>query len=241
MESNAQQTQEVLKQETEILKEEKAILQEVKKEQRSLKSLTKNVWFLNIAVVVIVVGVVVGLLYWNVSSNRVYTDKASIMAPEIALAPKSSGTLEELYVHEGDAILKDTTVARVGNELIKTSVDTIVVSVKDDVGKIFNPGEAVVTVIDPSTLRVVGSVGEDKGLTDIRVGQRAVFTVDAFGGRQFDGIVDEVSPTSHQSDIVFNISDKRETQDFDVKVRFDINAYPELKNGMSAKIWVYKN
>jgi hypothetical protein len=52
--------------------------------------------------------------------------------------------------------------------------------------------------------------------------------------------VDEVAPTSEQSSVVFNISDQRPTNQFAVYVRFDPTQYPQLKNGMSAKIWVYK-
>jgi multidrug resistance efflux pump len=83
-------------------------------------------------------------------------------------------------------------------------------------------------------------VQEDKGLSQIKVGQSAIFTVDAFGSKEYSGIVDEISPTSNQGDIVFNISGTRQEQDFDVKVRFDTTQYPELKNGMSAKLWIYK-
>ncbi len=86
----------------------------------------------------------------------------------------------------------------------------------------------------------MGKVQEDKGLTDIQVGQRAEFTVDAFGGKTFEGVVDEVAPTSQNSDVVFSVSDKREEQNFEVKIRFDTTANPEIKNGMSAKIKVYK-
>jgi hypothetical protein len=53
--------------------------------------------------------------------------------------------------------------------------------------------------------------------------------------------VDEVSPTSRQSDVVFNISSQRQEQEFNIKIRFDVNKYPELKNGMSAKSWIYKD
>ena len=52
--------------------------------------------------------------------------------------------------------------------------------------------------------------------------------------------MDSISPTSRESGIVFNISDKRETQEFDVSVRYDVDAYPELRNGMSAKIVIQK-
>jgi multidrug resistance efflux pump len=96
-------------------------------------------------------------------------------------------------------------------------------------------------MIKPDDLRVVAQIEEDKGLSEVTVGQRAFFTVDAFGSKKFDGIVDEVSPTSRQSDVVFNISSQRQEQEFNIKIRFDVNKYPELKNGMSAKSWIYKD
>jgi multidrug resistance efflux pump len=86
---------------------------------------------------------------------------------------------------------------------------------------------------------VVGTIDENKGLSDIHVGQMASFTVDAFGSKQYSGVVDEISPTSNQTDVVFNISDQRETQQFNVKVRFYQQKYPELKNGMSAKLTIF--
>jgi hypothetical protein len=67
-----------------------------------------------------------------------------------------------------------------------------------------------------------------------------MFKVDAFGDKKYYGVVDEISSTSHESDVVFSISDKREKKKFDIKVRFNLAEYPELKNGMSAKLWVYK-
>ena len=94
-------------------------------------------------------------------------------------------------------------------------------------------------MIDPTQLRVVGQVQENEGLSKIQVGDPVTFTVDAFGSQTFSGVVDEVSPTSEESQIVFNISDQREEQNFDVKARFDTTAYPQLKNGMSARMWIY--
>jgi hypothetical protein len=51
--------------------------------------------------------------------------------------------------------------------------------------------------------------------------------------------VEEVSPTSNVSSVVFNISDKRAVQEFTIKVKYDVSLYPEFKNGMSAKIKVF--
>jgi multidrug resistance efflux pump len=94
-------------------------------------------------------------------------------------------------------------------------------------------------MIDPTQLRVVGTIDEDKGLSEIHVGQLGTFTADAFGSKQYQGVVDEVDPSANQQDVVFNISDSREEQQFDVKVRFDTGQYPELKNGMSAKLTIF--
>ncbi len=193
-----------------------------------------------VLVIFVIVASVIGLLYINVLSKRVYVDKSEIDASQIALSSKSGGILEELFVKEGDKISADAVVARVGNELVKSKDSGLVISRQDEIGKYFNPGEAIVTMIKPSDLRVVGRLEEDKGLKDVKIGQRVFFEVDAFGTQQYEGIIDEVSPTSRPSDVVFNISDQRQENEFNVKARFNLSDYPELKNGMSAKMWIYK-
>ena len=191
-------------------------------------------------IVLIVGGGIAGGAYLLVANKSVYIDKSLIQAPVIALSPSSPGILQEIYVNPGDMIPANTIVAQVGVELIKSTTAGLVVDTNENIGKVVTAQDAVVSMIDPSQLRVVGQVDEDKGLSSIHVGQPAIFTVDAFGHKQFTGIVDEVSPTSHQGDVVFNISDKRQIQTFDVKVKYDVAANPQLKNGMSAKLWVYK-
>jgi len=227
--------------EREILKEEKEILKEVRREEQELRGLNRRVMILAALVVFVIGGGIAGLTYWHVAKGQVYIEKSDIEAPRIDLAPQGTGILNELYAQAGDIVGADTAVARVGNELIKAKVGGEVISVENNIGKLVNRGEAVVSMIDPAELRAVGRLEEDKGLADIRVGERATFTVDAFGSKQYQGVVDEISPTSRDSDVVFNISDKREIKEFNVKVRFDLGVYPELKNGMSAKIWVHKN
>jgi multidrug resistance efflux pump len=237
---NEKSSNKIIKEEKEIIREEKKIISELQKEENFIKKLSRNVWILTVFIALILIGGASVFAYLKVSQSRIYTDSADIEAPLINLAPQSSGILEGVYVKAGDFVNADTVVAQVGNELIKTKVAGSISSVNDNVGKIFNRGEMVVAMFDPTQLRVVGSIAEDKGLADIRIGQVASFTVDAFGSKEYEGIVDEISPTSRQGDIVFNISDKREVKEFNVKIRFDINKYPELKNGMSAKLWIYK-
>lgn len=179
------------------------------------------------------------LIYFMTVSTRVAVDAALIQAPTIDLAASQPGTLQEIYVHTGDQVQANTVVARVGNELIKTKVAGVVVSIAEKIGTQVSPSQPVVVMIDPSQLRVVGKVDENKGLDRLAVGDSVVFTVDAFGGKKFSAVVDEIAPTSEQSGIVFNISDKREVKQFEVKARFDVASAPELKNGMSARMWIY--
>lgn len=180
-----------------------------------------------------------GGAYYYLNAARVYIDNATIQAPQIGLSPTAAGTLQEVYVHEGDTVSAYAAVARVGNELVKTKVAGVVVSVPQTIGAQISPNQPVVTMIDPTQLRVVGEIDEDKGLDRIAVGEPVTFTVDAFGSRQFSAVVDEVAPSANSTGVVFNISDQRATQQFDVKARFDSSLYQIFKNGMSARMWVF--
>jgi len=206
------------------------------KKEPILKRLAKNKTARIIGVILLIVLAIVGAV-----NSRVYTDQADIEAPTITLSPSTSGVLQKIFVNVGDHVNADTVVAQVGNQLIQTQVAGIITSTKNSIGQNVGPSDAIVTMIDPTTLRAVAHLDEDKGLSSVQIGEHVVFTVDAFAGKNYQGVVDEISPTARQGDVVFNISDARETQEFDVKVRFDVNAYPELANGMSAKIWIYKN
>ncbi len=200
----------------------------------------RNKIILLIAIAVIVLGSIAGYIYWAVSSSNVYVENSTVSAPVINEVPAVGGILQEVFVNTGDIVQMSAPIARVGNELLKAQSAGQIMSISTDVGASYGPGKTVATMINPEDLRVVGQVQEDKGLKFIKVGQTAVFTVDAFGSKKYSGIVDEISPTSNAGDIVFNISNARQENDFDVKVRFDATQYPELKNGMSAKLWIYK-
>jgi multidrug resistance efflux pump len=188
----------------------------------------------------IVVGIV-GAFYYIQTQRYVYVEKCQIIAPLIDLSSQSGGNLQKLFVDEGDYISQNANIAQVGNEILTAKSNGRIVSVQKEIGKNFSPNESVATMIKLEDLRVEARVEEDKGLDQIRIGQPVFFTVDAFGSKEFSGIVDEVTPTSRASDIVFNISSQRQLQEFNIKIRFDRGKYPQLLNGMSAKAWIYKN
>lgn len=188
----------------------------------------------------VVVGVVT-VLYLMLAKNQIYIEQSSIEAPIITISSSSGGELRQLFMKAGDHIDARTPIAQVGNDIVTAPQSGTILSTVNAIGQSFSPKEVVATMIHPDDLRLVAQVEEDKGLNDIRVGQSVFFTVDAFGSKQYAGIVDEVSQTARSGDIVFNISNTRQEQQFNVKIRFNQTAYPEIMNGMSAKTWIYKN
>ena len=190
--------------------------------------------------IILIVLVVGGALYWNSLQGKIYIEKAEISAPIISLSSLSSGIIERYYVEEGDTVAEGQPLVLVGNQTITAKTKGIVIWIKNTPGEFVAPAQPLVKVINPNQFRLIGRIEENKGLSEIQPGQKVVFTVDAFGNKEYVGTVESVAPSSRDSDIVFSISTKREVKEFDVKVIFDSTAYSELKNGMSAKMSIYK-
>lgn len=190
---------------------------------------------------VVVLGGLVALGYqaW-LGTQRVELDDASIRAPQVNLPARGGGALKQAYASVGDEVRAHYPIARVGNEVITADVDGTIVSIRDDLGSAIAPGAVVASLIDRDDLRAVGLVDEDAGLSDLRLGQRASVEVDAFEGRTFSGFVEEISRRPHTPPVSFNIADRDEEQQYEVKVRFDGDVDPELRQGLSASVEVRK-
>ncbi|MDR3559331.1 MAG: HlyD family secretion protein [Candidatus Pacebacteria bacterium] len=191
-------------------------------------------------VLFLVAGAVISVYLYQ-ATKWIYTDTAQIEAPPIDLSSASGGVLEKMFVSSGDQVSQNEVVAQVGNDMVQARDAGLVIATQNEIGKYFSPGTAVVTMVRPADLRLDAQVEEDKGLGSVKVGQTVSFTIDAFGSQKFSGVVDEVSSTAAATDVVFNISNARQEQNFDIKIRYDVAQYPELKNGMSARVWIYKN
>ena len=213
--------------------------EEMGKQKKNLSVHQKHL-LKSIGVIVIVIAVCIAILVIQFTLSHVKIDKATVSGDVVSISAQTSGILNEVFVHVDDVVPANTVIARIDQTVIRTNVGGIVMSVQENLGTQFNPGQAIATIVDPHTMRVVGQLDENKGLNEVHVGQQATFTVDTFGSKTYQGIVDEVSPTSRDSGIVFNISDQRETKVFNVYVRFNVDAYPELKQGMSARISIVK-
>lgn len=225
-------------------RKEPKILQDLEtieqKEEKSIKKLIRGPRFKIALLFIVLIAASFAIIYLIIVGGRVAVEDAKITAPVITLTSPAVGILEKVYVKEGDIVSDGMILARVGNYSIRAKTYGIVIGVTNTPGSIVSAQSSIITMIDPTELRVVGKVQENKGLSKIKPGQKVVFTVDAFGSKSYKATIESIAQTSHQSDIVFSISDKRAEQDFDVKAKFDINDYPELKNGMSARMWIYQ-
>ena len=135
-----------------------------------------------IAAVAIACIAIAGTAYWYVSSKTVYIDLSEVQAPIISLSPTASGALQAVFVQVGDEVTPNQPVARVGDGDVESQTSGEIVSVDQNIGEYENAmtgQDVVATMVDPTQLRVVGRIDEDKGLSSVKVGDVAMFTVDA--------------------------------------------------------------
>jgi multidrug resistance efflux pump len=207
---------------------------------KNLLSLFKNKKFLRASgITILVILLVAGYIFFQKTTGRVYIDNSLIQAPLITISPTESGVVQEMDVKEGQTVSEGDTLAVVGSETLRADTDGLIISASDLTGSMVNPETQLIQMIRPVNLRVAGTIDENKGLDQIRVGQVVSFTVDALPGQTFWGYVDEISPSAVAAAFSFSTSTERATQQFVVYAKFDTADNPAIKNGMSAKMTVY--
>lgn len=194
---------------------------------------------ITIGAIFLLIVLVISYIFFLKNTGRIFIDNSLIQAPVITISPDMSGKVQEIDVKEGQLVQNGDTLAIVGSETLRADTDGLVISAPDLTGSVVSPATALIQMIRPVNLRVVGTIDENKGLTDIRVGQVVSFTVDALPGQTFWGYVDEISPSAVAPSFSFSTSTERTTQQFTVDAKFDAAASPAIKNGMSAKMVVY--
>ena len=88
-----------------------------------------------------------------------------------------------------------TASKQVGNTNVTTPMSGIVSERPISAGDVVQPGAAMFTVVDPSSMRLEGSVPAD-ALAQVRIGAPVTFTVNGYPGRAFTGRVTRVNPTA---------------------------------------------
>lgn len=192
-----------------------------------------------IVIVILIILVTAGFLYYQKTKDRVGIDNSQVVSPVVSIYPSTSGSLKELSAIEGHFVKAGDSLAIVGSETIRSQSDGIIISAQNQIGGTVTPQAPIIQMVNPNNFRIVGTIDENKGLSDIKVGQVASFTVDAIPGETFWGYVDEVSSTAKSGQVAFSISSERPIQQFQIYARFDAKSYPQIKNGESAKMVVY--
>jgi RND family efflux transporter MFP subunit len=88
-----------------------------------------------------------------------------------------------------------TAQKQVGNTVITAPISGIVSDRPISAGDVVQPGALLFTVVDPSSMRLEGSVPAEQ-LSQVRVGAPVTFTVNGYPGRTFSGKVTRVNPTA---------------------------------------------
>lgn len=200
----------------------------------------KNRKVLRAIMALFVVGVLVGsYLYYEKKKNRIQIDNSLIQTPIISVNPSTAGKLSKMNVYDGQTVKKGDDLATVGSDIMHSDTDGLIIMANNAIGGSVSPQTTIIQMINPNYMRVAGTIDENKGLNEIKIGQVVSFTVDALPGKTFWGYVDEISPSAKQTQLSFSISSERPVQQFQVFAKFDATAHPEIKNGMSAKMVVY--
>lgn len=88
-----------------------------------------------------------------------------------------------------------TAQKQVGNTNVTSPMSGIVSERPISAGDVVQPGAAMFTVVDPSSMRLEGSVPSEQ-LNQVKVGAPVTFTVNGYPGRTFTGRVTRVNPTA---------------------------------------------
>jgi RND family efflux transporter MFP subunit len=95
--------------------------------------------------------------------------------------------------HSRNVALLAAQTARLSDYELKAPMDGQVLRRDGEVGEVAEPGAVLFWVGQPRPLRVVADVNEED-IPLIRTGQKALVRADAFPGRAFDAVVDQITP-----------------------------------------------
>jgi multidrug resistance efflux pump len=177
---------------------------------------TRRVLLPVLAVVLIVAGVF-GFNTWREGQLYVSTENAQLTGQIIQVGAMNAGKVEVVMpsigatVRKGDVVAQVALPSQVGMGQsgqpkmgflgagdtrvdVQAPVDGVIVSTPAAVGATVQPGQAIVTLVDPTQLWVTANI-EETQIGRVRVGQPVTVHVDALGA-DLPGMVDLVTPAT---------------------------------------------
>ncbi len=127
-------------------------------------------------------------------------ERARTLAAAGAIATRDVETAERAALQAGAALAeaKARLASRekaLGNTIVRAPFDGVVSERQVNGGDIVSPGTPMFTVVDPSSLRLEGSVPAEAA-GRVLVGSTVDFAVNGYAGRDFAGVVSRVNPVA---------------------------------------------
>jgi len=151
---------------------------------------------LAILVVVLLLAGGTGLYYLNQSRLYFSTDNAKVTAKMYNINPSLSGELLEWRAAEGDRVEKNEILGR--QEVlpyITSPINGTIIKNNGVVGEIVNPTTQLAVVADTDNLYIGVNI-EETDIMKIRLGQAVDVKIDAYPGKTFPGVVDDIDRTT---------------------------------------------
>ena len=117
-----------------------------------------------------------------------------------AVAPRdvevAQRTLASAQAGMADAQSRLTSAQQqVDKALFRAPFDGLVSERPVNAGDVVQPGAAIVSVVNPASMRLEGSVPAEQ-LSSLKIGTPVIFTVNGYGAQTFTGRIDRINPTA---------------------------------------------
>lgn len=209
--------------------------------------------FITIAALVVLALAGGGAAYLNHTSHFVTTDNAQVDGDKIAVNAPASGTLIDWRATQGAQLHADQVVGRIKvnggfvqpQQSIRAPADGTVAVDNGVEGAFVTAGTQLAIAYDFSKVYVTARVDETD-IDAVRPGQRATFTVDAFPGTNFAGVVREIQGGAAGVFSLFPQSNssgnfQKVTQVIPVKISIDDLHGLQLVPGMNVVVKIRKD
>lgn len=187
-----------------------------------------------------------GFYYFSSAGNYFATDNAKVTAKMYTVTPFASGKLLEWNAKEGERVEKDQILGR--QEVlpyITSPVTGTIIKNNVNEGQTVSPASQLAVIADTDNLYIGVNI-EETDIMKVGVGQVVEVKIDAYAGRTFSGVVDEIdraTQTYFSGAASFNTSGTytKVTQHIPVKVLIDNDEKLPLTFGMNANVKIHLN
>jgi multidrug resistance efflux pump len=157
-----------------------------------------------VVAVVAIIAVIIGVYTYVTSQWYVSTDNAQVDGTPVQVGSLNAGRVEAINVQVGSSVNKGDVLARVilptqvGSALVREGIsapfDGTVIDVPVGVGATVQPGQGVVTMVDPNTLYVNANIDETS-VRHVAIGDPVDVHLDALN-ETVTGTVESITPAS---------------------------------------------